>query len=1047
MLALYSPIQLSNFSGWTALLLFVTLGAFVVLLGRSSMAGLGPARKWTSIGLRLLLILVLILILGGITWTRQATDVHVVVLRDISESTEQVQNLPAESLDASFKDWLKKATINGDETDKKVGDRVGIISFADRAYVDSVADPEARFDARAVRDRGSGTDASAAIQLGLATLQKDTMGRLVLMWDGRDTSGDLEAAINAATAAHVPIDVMPLKYDVKNEVMVDRFVAPTRKRENEPFTLEVYLTSTNALNTTGRLTVTHQGLPMDLDPTQPGTQSTRAVTLKPGQNVERVQVPPLPEAGVHQFRAVFEADDPAAQGGVAVGTKNKSKTDTLTANNAASAFTFVSGRGKVLYIDNTGGGRGNVLRDALVKEGIEFDDTRTRVDQFPTSAVQLQNYDAVILANVPRGPGGITDDQGRALAGYVHDLGGGLVVIGGPDALGAGGWQGTRLEEVLPVDMDVPAKRAIPKGALVLVMHSCEMPDGNGWGIQCGIKAVEVLNARDEIGVVSFGAGGSVWDYPLSAKDDGSRVFAALKNMALGDMPSFDESIRLALGGGKGSIGLVGSDARNKHMIIISDGDPQAPAADLIAMANKNKITMSTVSVYPHDLSAQGLPPTMRDIAKQTGGRAYGPINGNFSQLPQIFIKEATIVRRSLIQEDRDKGFAVKRGPSASDVLAGLGDSLPNRVLGYVLSTRKNNPLVEVPLLTGKENDPLLALWQSGLGRSLVYTSDAQPVWGVDWVGSSIFSKFWAQNVRTVARPAESADFETRVTNEGGKGKIVVEAVNAENQFRNGLSIRGSVLGPDNQPVDVRLVQTAPGTYEGEFDANEPGNYVVGMSYTGPDRQSGTLRGGTVVNASPELRQLSSDEAIMRQIADRTGGRVLSPFDAKTADLFTREGLEKREGRMPVWDLILPLAILLLLLDVAARRLAWDAATFKRAGVGVVNYIRGFTTPRKVETTGSLDALRSVREKTATTTSPTAAPPPPDRSRKFEATGEVSGDITSVVGGATGEASKIRKAADKLKPTTPTGEGHTGSLLEAKRRAQQQIREKEEGKE
>jgi hypothetical protein len=411
----------------------------------------------------------------------------------------------------------------------------------------------------------------------------------------------------------------------------------------------------------------------------------------------------------------------------------------------------------------------------------------------------------------------------------------------------------------------------------------------------------------------------------------------------------------------------------------------------------------------------------MRNIAQQTGGRAYGPINGNFSQLPQIFIKEATIVRRSLIQEDRDKGFAVKRAASASDVLAGLGDALPGKTLGYVLSTKKNNPLVEVPLVTGNENDPLLALWQSGLGKSLVYTSDAQPVWGIDWVASSVFSKFWAQNVRSVSRPAESADFETRVTNSGGRGKIVVEAVNPDNQFRNGLTIRGSVLGPDLQPRDVRLVQTAPGTYEGEFDAAEAGNYVVGMSYTGPDRQSGTLRSGTVVNASPELRELKSNEAVLRQIADRTGGRVLSPFDPQTAALFDRQGLVQRDAPMPVWDLILPLAILLLLLDVAARRIAWDAATFKRAGVGVLNYVRSFTTPRKIETTGSLDALRTVREKTATTTSP-ATPsisraagspvPTPDRARKFEATEQVAGDITQVVGGATGERASrsVRRA-------------------------------------
>jgi hypothetical protein len=362
MLALYSPIQLSHFTGWFALALFVALAIPVVLLGRSSMAGLGPARKWTAITLRLLLLLVLILVLGGIQWTRRATDVHVVVLRDISESTNQVQTFPGPTLDESVSDYLRTASKAGKETAKKPGDRIGVISFADRAYVDSVADPELRLDARAVRERGSGTDVAAAIQLGLATLQKDTLQRVVLLWDGNATTGDLEAALNAASAARVPIDVMPLKYDVRNEVLVDRFVAPTRKRENEPFTLEVYLTSTNPRETTGRLTVTHQGGPMDLDPNTAGVQASRAVTLKPGQNVERIPVPPLADAGVHQFRSVFEADDPTQQGGVNLGgsagaggvAAAKNKTDTLTANNAASAFTFVSGRGKVLYIDNTG---------------------------------------------------------------------------------------------------------------------------------------------------------------------------------------------------------------------------------------------------------------------------------------------------------------------------------------------------------------------------------------------------------------------------------------------------------------------------------------------------------------------------------------------------------------------------------------------------------------------------------------------------------------------------------------------------------------------
>jgi hypothetical protein len=107
------------------------------------------------------------------------------------------------------------------------------------------------------------------------------------------------------------------------------------------------------------------------------------------------------------------------------------------------------------------------------------------------------------------------------------------------------------------------------------------------------------------------------------------------------------------------------------------------------------------------------------------------------------------------------------------------------------------------------------------------------------------------------------------------------------------------------------------------------------------------------------------------------------------------------------------------------------------------DYVRSFTTTRKVESKQTLDALRRVREETA---KPQATPEtPPVASTKFEAKG-VEGNISDVVGGATDKPVPPPPKKPQPKGGGEAG-GYTGSLLEAKRRAQQQIKKKEEGNE
>ncbi len=1068
-LAFVAPIHLEYFSGWIALALLAALGFPILLLGVRSLAGLGPVRKWVAISIRLLVLLLMILILGGIRYQRQSHDLEVMVLRDISQSTSNVQDYPGQTLQSSLDDYLRSVS----DKEKPADDKIGEISFQNNALIDALPNTHLSLESGSIRDAGSGTDPAAAIQLGLATLRKDAMHRMLLIWDGNKTQGDLDAAVSDAAAQHIPIDVMPLHYDVQHEVLMDKFVAPTWKRENEPFTLDVFLKSTNTFPVTGKLTVLHQGVPMDLDPATEGVQPTMGVTLTPAADSAHpsvthvgIRVPPLGSRGVHQFHASFEADEPDASVSVEVSNSAKAlpgkkpgnqiksnSVDTLTSNDAGDAFTFVQGKGQILYVDNVPDGRGETLRKTLNEEGIEVtSENHITPDQFPTSLISLENYDAVILANVSYGPGGLSEEQQKNLATYVHDMGGGLVMIGGPETFGAGGWQGRKLEEVLPVNMDIPAQRQIPKGALVMVMHACEFPDGNYYGQQCCIKAIETLSAMDEVGIVSFSwnGGGSMWDFPLAAKGDGSKPIKAAKAMNVGDMPDFEDAMNVALNGSGGNKGIKDSDAKQKHVIVISDGDPQSPSPALIKAYNDAKVTVSTVSVYPHNGDATGLPPTMKDIAAQLHGKAYGPINANPNQLPQIFVKEATVVRRSLITEDNN-GIKLLRTPSSSDMIKGIGEFQP--VKGMVLTSRKNNPQIEIPIVAGKNNDPVLAHWQTGLGRAAVYTSDANNQWGAWWVGSPDYNKLWAQIVRGVARPPMSTLFDIATTQSGDKGHIRVEALNKDSGFQNFLNIAGKVAGPDpnKPPLDVRLVQTGPGIYEGTFDTPEPGTYVAAMEYTGAGGEKGMLLSGVAMNNSPELRDLQSNDAVLKDIAERTGGRVLPPFDVAAADLFNHEGLPPAISPMPMWDILIPVLIALILIDVATRRIAWDWIAMKRYAATATGAIRSFTTTRKVETRQSVDALKRIREEGAAASqtpanAPGAAAARPNPKAKFEpaqTATTVEGDITKVVGGATDKP--VPPPPKKIQPKGAQPEGGMSSLMEAKRRAQQKIKEKEQG--
>jgi hypothetical protein len=233
-------------------------------------------------------------------------------------------------------------------------------------------------------------------------------------------------------------------------VQVRRIIAPARARQGQSANVKLVLRTQKEAS--GNLFLKINGEPQDLDPESPG--DGMRVTLKPGQPSVFPVTVSLDTPGPKQFEAVFEPD--------------RSSDDAIDRNNSAVAVTFVGGEGKVLVVDD-GTSESQHLLGALEQSNISVDVRGPGA--LVGGLVFLAGYDAVVLANIPRWA--FDDTQVRDLHAYVHDLGGGFVMLGGPQSFGAGGWIDSEIAILLPVKLVPPQTRQQVRGALALIMHSC----------------------------------------------------------------------------------------------------------------------------------------------------------------------------------------------------------------------------------------------------------------------------------------------------------------------------------------------------------------------------------------------------------------------------------------------------------------------------------------------------------------------------------------------------------------------------------------------
>jgi uncharacterized membrane protein len=971
-----------------------------------------------ALTLRSLVFTAIVLALAEMQFLRSSDRMTVIYLLDQSASIPQAQR-------EAMVEFVTQAVSEFRDDARR--DRAALIIFGRSANIEVppleanlpiVGQLESLFDLRT-----DATNLAAAMKLAQATFPEDSSRRIVVVTDGNENLGDADAVARLLAADGVGIDVVPIELGNSPEIFVERVALPTDIRQGQPFQVRAVVNNDfvpsadrpGEVQGTVRLT-RRAGQRVEV-------LAEEKVTLTPGKNVfpisNRIDQPDF-----YEYEATFVPDNP--------------QDDVMAQNNRATAFTNVLGEGHVLLIEDwESPGEFDHLVERLRSLNIQV--TVQPSNALFSSLGELQRYDSVILANVPRSSGNenqitnFSDAQIEMLVHNTQDMGCGLIMLGGPQSFGAGGWTNTEIEKAMPVDFQIDNAKVVPVGALAMVMHASELAQGNFWQKKISEEALKALGPQDLCGVIHWtGKEEWLWANPqglLKVGPNRRRMQALLGRMTPGDMPDFDPSLRMAASSFRAC-----TEAAVKHMIVISDGDP-APAGNAVLqefVAQGIKIT--TVAVGTHGPAGHQ---ELQRIARVTSGKYY--VVNNPQALPRIFQREARRVARPLVKETVVQPQIV----SQHEILQGIAGPMPP-IRGFVLTNVKKNPLVEVSLISPDpptvDNATLLASWTYGLGRSAVLTTDAGKRWADSWTQWEGYDKLFSQLVRWSMRPTgDQGNFSVATESVDGKVKVVVTALDKDDELLNFLNISASVVGPDMATQSMALQQIAPGRYVGEFAGDQSGSYFLTLV---PGGGHGPIRLGVNVPYSAEYRDRETNLELLQRLAKRQpqggepGKLIEGPMQRGQTDQLMkvdsfRRDLPRAISSRDIWPLLVLVSSCIFFADVFVRRVhvhfewlrpIWNRAVSfvtRQEPAPVVDERMERLRRRKQQIEGSLDERRAAArfepsaEEFDTAVLDAAAPPTP-----------------------TGE--RISEPDQRLAPGQVEEEDYTSRLLRAKRQARQQ---------
>jgi Mg-chelatase subunit ChlD len=769
------------------------------------------------------------------------------------------------------------------EARRATGDRVGIVTFGREPRIERLPaefGETAEFVQEVDRD---GSDLGGAIALAAGLIPRGRPGRLIVLSDGESNGTAVEAAAYDAASRGLPIDFRLFTRGDLADIAVESVNPPGVVDEREPFQFTASVRTDRTIETEAVLTRDGQELARTKRTFPPGvTQLTfRDVIDRPG---------------VAHYRLELAA-----------------AADRVPENNIGEGALRVQAPAATLLV-NASGGPDNFSR-ALSAARLRV--TTTTPAAMPRDLAGLLAYRAVILEGVPAGELGPQVLEG--LGHYVADLGGGLLLTGGPASFGVGGYFKSALDPYLPVSMEIQNEhRKLSLAMAVVLDRSGSMAVAAGDGrtkmdlANLGTcAAIETLGPFDEVGVIAVDSAAHVIQ-PLTSASEKDRICEQVRGIQ-------------SMGGGiftytalvTAATMVQESKKGTRHIVLFADAADAEEPGDYVRLLDTITPLGITVSVIGLGSETDVDAAFLKDIALRGKGRIQ--FTASADDLPRLFAQEAiTVARSSFITE-----ATPARSLSDMVLLGDLPASPFPSVDGFNLTYLRPGATMGAVTMDDYKA-PILAFWHRGLGRVASLTAEVDGEYSRRLNAWSGFPAFSAGLARWLLGGEPPVSAQATLDRQGGQGIVRVELdpARARGPADEVRTAAATIVSPS--PADpsqrLELAWVGADTLEARFPIHKPGIYL------------GAVRLGTgdvlplapiTLPYSPEFEPRVDPEGgrkALLQTARVTGGIERTAWD----DAFAGQ-LRHRQIR----ELVLPLALLLLVLhltEIGGRRLHWFTA-------------------------------------------------------------------------------------------------------------------------